>query len=244
MRDNTPLLKIDGVHTYYGGSHILRGVNLELCDGIVALVGRNGMGKTTLARAIMGLVPVPQGRILVDGDDVTNLQPYRVARHGLGYVPQGRIVFPSLTVEEHLLLVHRRRGDGRWSPTAAFDLFPRLAERRRHPGNLLSGGEQQMLAIARALVTNPKLLLMDEPTEGLAPVIIDSLVASLQNLMREGISLLLIEQNLHVAHALSDVIHVLVTGEIAYQGTTEDLVASPALAQRLLGVGERPVTIG
>lgn len=244
MRENTPLLKIDGVHTYYGGSHILRGVNLELSDGIVALVGRNGMGKTTLARAIMGLVPVPQGRILVDGDDVTNLQPYRVAQHGLGYVPQGRIVFPSLTVEEHLLLVHRRRGDGRWSPTAAFELFPRLADRRRHPGNLLSGGEQQMLAIARALVTNPKLLLMDEPTEGLAPVIIDGLVASLQSLMREGMSLLLIEQNLHVAHALSDVIHVLVTGEIAYQGTTEDLVASPALTQRLLGVGERPVTIG
>jgi branched-chain amino acid transport system ATP-binding protein len=240
VRDTVPLLKIANVHSYYGGSHILRGVNLELASGIVALVGRNGMGKTTLARAIMGLVKVAQGRIFIDGDDVTNQQPYRVARHGVGYVPQGRIVFPSLTVEEHLLLVHRRRG-GKWSPKAAFEMFPRLAERRRHQGNLLSGGEQQMLAIARALVTNPKLLLMDEPTEGLAPVIIDGLVESLQSLMREGLALLLIEQNLHVAHALSGVIHVLVTGEIAYQGTTEDLLASPAMAQRLLGVGERSI---
>ena len=237
------LLTIDGVHTYYGGSHILRGVDLELTEGIVALVGRNGMGKTTLARAIMGIVPVPQGRVLVAGHDVTNQQPFRVARHGLGYVPQGRIVFPSLTVDEHLLLAHRNKKVGRWTPDAAYELFPRLAERRRHTGNLLSGGEQQMLAIARALVTNPKLLIMDEPTEGLAPVIVDGLVATFTELMREGISLLLIEQNLHVAHSLSPDIHVLVTGEVAYQGRADELMNSPSLIQRLLGVGERRINI-
>jgi branched-chain amino acid transport system ATP-binding protein len=236
---DAPLLTIDGVHTYYGGSHILRGVNLEMGVGVLALVGRNGMGKTTLARAVMGIVPVARGRVVVEGHDVTNRQPYRIARHGIGYVPQGRIVFPSLNVEEHLLLAHRSKRTGRWTPQAAFDLFPRLAERKRHPGNLLSGGEQQMLAIARALVTNPRLLIMDEPTEGLAPVIIDGLVAALHALVHEGMSLLLIEQNLHVAHAMSPAIHVLVTGEVAHEGSTDDLVSSPELTQRLLGVGAR-----
>lgn len=236
---DAPLLTVDAVHTYYGGSHVLRGVNLEMGAGVLALVGRNGMGKTTLARAIMGIVPVARGRVIVGGDDVTNRQPYRIARHGIGYVPQGRIVFPSLTVEEHLWLAHREKRTGRWTPQAVFGLFPRLAERKRHPGNLLSGGEQQMLAIARALVTNPRLLIMDEPTEGLAPVIIDGLVTALRGLVLEGLSLLLIEQNLHVAHSMSPNTHVLVTGEIAYQGSTEHLVSSPALTQRLLGVGER-----
>src|SRR5437588_3787957 len=203
IRRSAPALEIRGLDVYYGHSHALQGVDLSLDSGVFSVVGRNGMGKTTLCKAIMGLVPVSGGSIRVRGDDITRRPPAQIARLGVGYVPQGRRLWRSLSVDEHLRLAAGLRR-GAWTVERIYETFPRLAERKDHGGGQLSGGEQQMLAIARALLTNPQLLIMDEPTEGLAPVIVTQVEEMLLQLGDEGdIAVLVIEQNIGVATAIA-----------------------------------------
>ena len=230
------MLQISDLHTYYGHAHALQGVTLTLERGVLGVVGRNGMGKSTLCNTIMGLVPAASGSVKVLGQELLGLPPNRVVRAGVSYVPQGRRVWPSLTVDEHLKLAARTSG-GAWTVERVYQAFPRLAERKRNGGAQLSGGEQQMLAISRALLANPRLLLMDEPTEGLAPVIVDQLVAMLKRLVQEGeISVLLIEQNLGVATTLAPRIAVMVNGRVAHETSAAQLASDPELQQRFLGV--------
>jgi uncharacterized protein (UPF0261 family)/ABC-type branched-subunit amino acid transport system ATPase component len=232
-----PVLEVQNLHVYYGHAHALQGVSLTLEHGVLAVVGRNGMGKTTLCNAIMGLVPVADGTIRIAGADIAGLHPDDIANRGLGYVPQGRRLWPSLTVDEHLRLAGRNARGAGWTVARVYDTFPRLKERQRHGGAQLSGGEQQMLAIGRALLANPKLLIMDEPTEGLAPVIVDQVTAMLHALAEDGsISVLLVEQNLGVATEASDRIAVMVNGRIARTIAAADLARDSDLQHRLLGV--------
>lgn len=233
-----PILEIKDLHVYYGGSHVLRGTSLTLDQGIVAIVGRNGMGKTTLVSAIMGLIPVKSGSILFLGKSIVGWQPFQIASQGIGYVPQGRHIFPSLTVDEHLRFAARKEGDRNlWDAEHIYELFPRLKERRRQFGTNLSGGEQQMLAIGRALVINPHLLVMDEPSEGLAPIIVEQLVHTCKDLLARGISILLVEQKLHFAASVANEARVMVTGKMVYQGPFSTLLADHQLTQQHLGVG-------
>jgi branched-chain amino acid transport system ATP-binding protein len=233
-----PLLAVEDLHAYYGPAHVLQGVSFEIGDEPVAIVGRNGMGKTTLCAAIMGIKPPrATGSIRVRGSELLGKASYRIARLGVGYVPQGRRLFPSLSVDEHLRIVEgRRNGARRWTPDRVYELFPRLAERKRNGGAQLSGGEQQMLAIGRALLTNPDLLIMDEPSEGLAPAVIEGLIDTFRKLEEEGLRILLIEQNLAVATSLAERQLIMIAGEIAAETTAAELVASPELQRRYLGV--------
>jgi uncharacterized protein (UPF0261 family)/ABC-type branched-subunit amino acid transport system ATPase component len=229
------LLAVEGLDVYYGHAHALQSVSLALDRGVLALVGRNGMGKTTLCNAIVGLVPA-KGSVRIAGQRALGLPPHRITRLGVGYVPQGRRVWPSLSVDEHLRLVSRRN-KGAWTVDRVYEAFPRLAERRGNGGSQLSGGEQQMLAISRALLLNPRLLVMDEPTEGLAPVIVDQVVDMLKALAREGdIAVLLVEQNLGVALDLADEVSVMVNGRIARTLPSAELARDVDLQQRLLGI--------
>ena len=230
------ILEVKDVHVYRDASYILKGATLEMPSGVVALVGRNGMGKTTLMEAIMGLLPVARGKILFSGQEIANSRPYEIAKRGIGYVPQGRRVFASLSVDEHLNMPWRKSPDG-WSPDRVYSLFPRLYERRRQSGTRLSGGEQQMLAIGRALVTNPKLLIMDEPSEGLAPIIVDLVGATCLELAATGISVLLVEQNLHLAQTAADAFFVMATGEIAHQGAFSSPSYDPEMLRGYMGIG-------
>jgi branched-chain amino acid transport system ATP-binding protein len=230
-----PVLEIAGLDVRYGRSHILQGVDLAVGAEPLSLIGRNGMGKTTLCNAITGLVPSFGGSIRLRGTELTGRRPHEIARSGIGYVPQGRRVFPSLTVEEHLRMVARRSADG-WTIRRVYELFPPLQTRRRNGATQLSGGEQQMLAIARALLLNPQLLIMDEPSEGLAPIVVEHLVGVLRDVAKEGVGLLLVEQNLGVATAVSDRIAIMVTGRIALETTSAALVADEAAQRRFLGV--------
>ena len=230
-----PMFEVDDLHVYFGVSHVLQGVSLAVGTEPLSLIGRNGMGKTTLCQAIMGLVPVRKGQVRLGGADLAGQRSFRIARSGIGYVPQGRRVFPSLSVHEHLALVEQRGRPG-WTVARLYDTFPRLAERRRNGGAALSGGEQQMLAIARALLLNPKLLIMDEPTEGLAPVIVDQVIDILGRLASERIGLLLVEQNLRVATAVGRQVLVMVNGQIALATTAEAITADESLQRRYLGV--------
>ena len=234
-----PLLQVRDLHVHRGASHILQGVSLDLGAAPLSLVGRNGMGKTTLCEAIMGLLPARSGSVRVAGRDISGQRTFRVARAGIGYVPQGRRVFPSLSVHEHLGLVARSGGDGKgnWTIARVYEAFPRLAERRRNGGAELSGGEQQMLAVARALLLNPALLVMDEPTEGLAPLIVDQLVTLFRQLRDEGIGLLLVEQNIAVATEVAERVMVMVNGQIAIECEAAALASDEALQRRYLGVG-------
>jgi branched-chain amino acid transport system ATP-binding protein len=232
----SPLLALEGVHAYYGTSHVLQGVYLTLEAGGIALVGRNGMGKTTLVKTIMGLVPAREGRIVFKGRDVARLKPYQIAIGGIGYVPQGRRLFPSLSVQEHLLLAARPGNGAGWDADRVFALLPRLAARAKQSGMSLSGGEQQMLAIGRALVTNPDLLIMDEPSEGLAPVIVDQLVGTYRSLVNSGVSVLMVEQNLRSATALAEDLYVMVAGCIVDKVKGELLMRDQALREKYLGV--------
>jgi branched-chain amino acid transport system ATP-binding protein len=231
------MLELDQVHAYYGDSHVLHGVSLRVAEGEVAcLLGRNGAGKTTTVLTIMGyLVPKP-GTIVYDGKSVGGLPPHRLARMGFGFVPQERSIFPSLTVEGNLTVAARRSAGDRWDLDKAYGLFPRLKERRRNLGFQLSGGEQQMLSIARALMLNPKLVLLDEPSEGLAPIIVEEIVAVLKSLKSEGLSVLLIEQNLRVALDLGDRHYVLSKGEVCFTGTSAELEGNERVLSEYLSV--------
>ncbi|SLN64090.1 ABC transporter permease [Roseisalinus antarcticus] len=231
-----PILEVRDLNVYYGQSHALQGVNLTLDHGVLSVVGRNGMGKTTLCNAIMGLVPVASGSIALGGREVSGLTAAETARLGIGYVPQGRRLWPSLTVDEHLKLVEKR--GGAWTAERIYSVFPRLAERRGNGGGQLSGGEQQMLAIGRALLANPRLLVMDEPTEGLAPVIVSQVRDMLIRLGQEGeMDVLVIEQNIGVACAVSDSVAIMVNGRINRVMDASILAADRDLQQALLGVG-------
>lgn len=237
VRRSTVALEVRGLDVYYGHSHALQGVDLTLESGVFSVVGRNGMGKTTLCKAIMGLVGVSGGSIRVRGEDVTRRPPAQIARLGVGYVPQGRRLWRSLSVDEHLRLAGGLRS-GAWTVERIYDTFPRLAERRDHGGGQLSGGEQQMLAISRALLTNPHLLIMDEPTEGLAPVIVAQVEEMLLRLGEDGdMSVLVIEQNIGVATAISRNVAIMVNGRINRIIDSVRLAADRELQQRLLGVG-------
>jgi uncharacterized protein (UPF0261 family)/ABC-type branched-subunit amino acid transport system ATPase component len=232
----TPILQLQGVNVFYGRSHALQGVDLALHSGVLSVVGRNGMGKTTMCKAIMGMVRVSSGSIRFMGEDIAGRSPAEIARMGIGYVPQGRRLWRSLTVDEHLRLMSK--GKGAWTPERIYEVFPRLAERRRNGGGQLSGGEQQMLAISRALLMNPRLLIMDEPTEGLAPVIVAHVEETLVRLAAEGdVSILVIEQNIGVATQMSDPVAIMVNGRIHRVIASATLAADRDLQQRLLGVG-------
>jgi branched-chain amino acid transport system ATP-binding protein len=229
------VLTVGDVHTYYGESHVLHGVSLEVGPGdVVAILGRNGMGKTTLIRSVVGFTPPRRGRVRFKGDDVTAWAPFRRVERGMGLVPQGRRVFASLTVRENLDVA--RGGAGRWNREQVYALFPRLAERAQNRAGKLSGGEQQMLAIGRALMSNPALLLMDEPTEGLAPLLVREVGRIIGELKRAGLSILLVEQNLPMAAAVADRVHVLNRGQIVYSGRPADLLADEEVKSRYLGV--------
>ncbi len=236
VRHGAPTLEIRGLNVYYGASHALQGVDLYLAKGVLSVVGRNGMGKTTLCKAIMGLVPSSSGSIRFAGQELRGKSPAEIARLGLGYVPQGRRLWRSLTVDEHLRLVAGK--SGAWSIERIYATFPRLAERKGNGGGQLSGGEQQMLAIARALLLNPKLLVMDEPTEGLAPVIVSQVEDMLLRLGQEGeIDVLVIEQNIGVATTVAETVAIMVNGRINRVADAAQLAGDRDLQQRLLGVG-------
>src|SRR5689334_10771443 len=236
-RRSTPALEVKGLDVYYGHSHALQGVDLTLDAGVFSVVGRNGMGKTTLCKAIMGLVRASGGSVRIRGEEATGLSPARIAGLGVGYVPQGRRLWRSLSVDEHLQLAGGMRR-GTWTIERIYDTFPRLAERKGHGGSQLSGGEQQMLAIARALLTNPQLLIMDEPTEGLAPVIVAQVEEMLVRLGEDGdMSVLAIEQNIGVATAVSRNVAIMVNGRVNRIIDSARLAADRDLQQRLLGVG-------
>ena len=239
-----PLLVVEHVNAYYGAAHVLHDLSFELRDEPVAVIGRNGMGKTTLCASIMGLSP-PRvtGSIRFKGTELVGRQPYRIASLGIGYVPQGRRLFPSLTVDEHLRMLGRRgrhgrrNGAGRWNADRVYQLFPRLAERKRNGGAQLSGGEQQMVAIGRALLTNPSLLIMDEPSEGLAPTIVEQLIETFKRLVSdEGVAVLLVEQNLGAATAVCDRQLAMVGGQISVETTAAALLSDTEAQRRYLGV--------
>ena len=232
-----PLLEVSGLNAYYGRAHVLQDVSFEIGDEPVSLIGRNGMGKTTLCNAIMNIRPPSvRGSVRFAGQELVNRPSYKIAGAGIGYVPQGRRLFASLTVDEHLRMVAPRRGDHRWTPDAVYELFPRLAQRRGNGGAQLSGGEQQMLAIGRALLTNPKLLIMDEPSEGLAPAIIETLIEAFRTLSAEGLAMFVVEQNLAVATSLADRQLVMVAGRIFTETTSAELINNPDAQRRFLGV--------
>ncbi len=235
------MLEVADLHSYYGDAHILRGVSLAVPKGrVVALLGRNGMGKTTLIRSVMGLAPpeTRQGSVRFEDAELRGLPPHAVAGKRIGLVPQGRRLFASLTVTEHLTMLGRRAcSSGAWSVQKLFELFPRLGERREHRGSQLSGGERQMLAVARALMTDPQLLLMDEPSEGLAPVMVQHLEGIIAQLRDTGIGILLVEQNLYSALAVADEVYILETGAIVHHSSADALRDDRATMRRFLGVG-------
>ncbi|MHC8510053.1 MAG: ABC transporter ATP-binding protein [Rhodospirillales bacterium] len=233
-----PILQICDLNVYYGAAHVLQGVDLTLTPGIHAVLGRNGMGKTTLCNAIMGLVPVASGEIILGGRPVQNQLPHKIAKAGIGYTPQGRRLWQSLTVDEHLRLGARRGSN--WPIARIYDTFPRLAERKANGGAALSGGEQQMLAIARALQQDPEVLVMDEPTEGLAPVIVRHVEDILTAFVAESdVAVLLVEQNISVATAISNDIAIMMNGRIAKVLSAAELAGDKTLQQQLLGVGRQ-----
>ncbi len=233
------LLDLEDVHTYYGEAHILQGVSITVGEGeVVTLIGRNGAGKTTTLLSIMGVVRPRRGRVRFAGEDVAGLGPHEIARRGIAWVPEERRVLPNLTVLENLRLgrLGGGRGNGAESFDEVFEFFPRLRERIAHKGRFLSGGEQQMLAIARGLVARPRLMLVDEPTEGLAPLLVQTLTDILGEISRRGTTILLVEQTLEVALALSHRLYVMDQGRIQFAGTPDALRREPAIQQRFLGV--------
>ena len=230
------LLRVHDLCAGYGTSRVLDGVSFSMGVEAVALIGRNGMGKTTLCNTIMGLVKATSGEIAFAGEQIVNKTPEKIAGHGISYVPQGRRLFPSLTVDEHLTMLAKGTRGKRWTIDKVYDLFPRLAERRRNGGAQLSGGEQQMLAVARALLLNGSLVIMDEPSEGLAPTIVDTLIDVVHRLVAEGVAVLVVEQNLRAAVRMADRQLVMVSGHIQAETTAAELMADPELQHMYLGV--------
>jgi branched-chain amino acid transport system ATP-binding protein len=232
------VITVKDVHTYRGLSYVLQGIDLEAPDAqCTALLGRNGMGKTTLVETIMGLLPARRGEIALDGTSLRNKEPYQIAKRGVALVPQGRHVFSSLTVEENLTLAARGAGAANsWDLDRIYELFPNLSRRRKNRGSDLSGGEQQMLAIGRAMMTNPQALLMDEPSEGLAPVIVDLVGEVIMLLKKEGLCVLLVEQNYNLAVETADTLHILAGGRIVWNGSAQELEQSPEIRHQHLGV--------
>ena len=227
-------LSTEGIHTYYGKSHILHGVSLEVAEGrITTLLGRNGAGKSTTLRTIMGLTPARKGRVVAYGADVTHWQTFRIAASGVGYVPEGRRIFANLTVEENLKVPLQRPGP--WTIPRIYQLFPRLAERKLNRGRQLSGGEQEMLSIARALLLNPRLLILDEPSQGLAPLVVRDVFRIVAQMRSEGISVLLVEQNARMSLEIADHAYVLDDGRIVYSGKASELAADEAHVRALTG---------
>ncbi len=232
------MLEVTDLCSAYGEAKVLDQVSMHVAQGeIVALLGRNGMGKTSLVRSIMGLGSprVTSGNVSMDGVDVSSMRSFQIANQGIGYVPQGRRLFQSLTVLEHLQMLERKTS-GAWSVRRVFEAFPRLEERKHHRGNQLSGGERQMLAIGRALMTGPKIVLMDEPTEGLAPVAVENVESILTTLRSEGLGILLVEQNLYSAMAVADRVYILETGCVVWQGLPATLLADQSVMHRYLGI--------
>ncbi len=234
------LLELSHVETYYGDSHILFDLSLEVEAGeVVCLLGRNGAGKTTTVRTIIGLTPPRAGRVTLGGRDLVGLPPYRIARLGIGFVPEDRRIFPNLTVHENLEVARRTWGGGSasaWTPQRVFDLFPILAERRRQLGGTLSGGEQQMLTIARTLMGSPALLLLDEPSEGLAPLVVETLRQQLNRLKASGLTLVLAEQNVRFVSELGTRVYILENGMVRYRGSMVDFLADEEARQAYLAV--------
>ena len=235
----TPVLEVKELCAGYADCRILQKISFSLTDHTAAIIGRNGMGKTTLMKAIMGILPAESGKIYFHGEDITNLKPHQIAAKGIGYVPQGRHIFSSLTVDEHLKFAARKpeKNTTGWNAERVYEMFPRLKERYKQRGTNLSGGEQQMLAIGRALVLNPSLLIMDEPSEGLAPIIVEQLKEFTHQIAREGIDLILVEQRIDFAADVTDNVSVIVNGEVAYADSFQKLLADKALAQSLISVG-------
>ena len=234
------LLSVRGIHTYYGDSYVLQGLSLELRAGtIVAILGRNGMGKTTLIRSVAGLTPPREGEVLFKGQSLRGRPPYAIAQRGIALVPQGRRIFRSLTVRENLLLPTSglaRAGAGRWNLRAVLDEFPQLEERIAHMGGSLSGGEQQMLAVGRALMANPDLILMDEPSEGLSPKLVQHVGEIMKGMREHGHAVLLVEQNFALAMAVADYLYVVSAGRFVFEGTAAELEHSPEILDQHLGI--------
>jgi len=230
----TAALSAEGLHTFYGKSHILYGVGLDVAEGrITALLGRNGAGKTTTLRSLMALTPPREGRVTIFGTDTTRWSTYRIAAAGVGYVPEGRRIFANLSVEENLKVPLERSGP--WSIARIYELFPRLAERRLNRGRQLSGGEQEMLSIARALLLNPRLLILDEPSQGLAPLVVREVFRIVTRMRDEGISVLLVEQNARMSLEIADHAYVLDDGAVVYSGPARELAADEARVRALAG---------
>ena len=233
------LVEATGLHTYYGSSHVLRGVDLRIgCGESIGLMGRNGMGKTTLLRTVIGLVRSREGRVRIRGRDATREAAHRIARMGVAYVPEGRGIFPNLSVHENLIMAARPGSEGRrdWTLERVLETFPRLAERMRHGGGQLSGGEQQMLTIGRALMTNPELLILDEATEGLAPKIAREIWTIVRKVRESGIATVIVDKNFAAVNAITDRNLILVKGEVVYEGPAAELRERPDVHQRYLGV--------
>jgi len=231
------ILEVQDIHTYYGDAYVLQGLSLKVEEGqILGLLGRNGVGKTTLVNSIVGFTPPRRGKILFKGVDITQFSSFETVRMGMGLVPQGRRVFPSLSVEENLRVAERNAGRHRWNLEQVFALFPRLQERRAQRARTLSGGEQQMLAIGRALMTNPDCLIMDEPSEGLAPIVIQGVWDAVGKLKEEGLSILLVEQNAYLAVKLVDYVHVLSKGQVVYSADPQALWANEEVKSAYLGI--------
>ncbi len=231
------ILEVQDIHTYYGDAYVLQGLSLQLEEGqILGLLGRNGVGKTTLVNSIVGFNPPRRGRIVFKGGDITNISSFETVRGGMGLVPQGRRVFPTLAVEENLLVAERNVSRHGWALKRVYALFPRLEERRHQRAKTLSGGEQQMLAIGRALMTNPDCLIMDEPSEGLAPIIIQGVWAAIATLKKEGLSILLVEQNANLALKLVDHVHVMSKGQVVFSGRPDDLRTNEEVKSKYLGI--------
>jgi len=229
-------LQVENIHTYYGDSYILQGISFEVKGAeVIGVLGRNGMGKTTLIRSLVGLTPPRRGRVIFENTDLSTKEPYEIIRMGIGWVPQGREIFPSLDVTENLTVGFKAKAGG-WTLDDIFELFPPLKGRAHHPGNRLSGGEQQMLAIGRSLMTNPTLLLMDEPTEGLSPIYVQAVGDVIHRLRDSGISILLVEQNLRFALKCTDFVHILNKGQIVHSSSPEELDANQKIKHQYLGV--------
>jgi branched-chain amino acid transport system ATP-binding protein len=230
------LLRVEGLSAGYGASQVLEELSFTMGREAVSIVGRNGMGKTTLCNTLMGLLKSTAGEVTFAGKRIDGLPPEKVARQGIAYIPQGRRLFPSLTVDEHLAMLAKGTRGKRWTPAAVYELFPRLAQRRKNGGAELSGGEQQMLSVGRALLLNADLYLMDEPSEGLAPTIVDDLIGAVQQLVSEGSAVLIVEQNLRAATSMAERQLVMVSGRIEHETTARELADNTDLQRQYLGV--------